>query len=510
MLTLAVIVLLWPQLTQGSDSLPVKVANAAVIGKLGSSVVLPCWLDPSLDISNMEIRWYRPHKFGKPVLFYRDHKVTTDLQEESYINRSALALREPQSAGLKVGDLSLRLDNLNTDDGGIFHCFVSGVSGYGSAATTLNILVQGSSPVLSVQFKDDFLNVSCSSCGWQPQPRIEWKSNRNTPFRPGGLVYSQAENKLTCVQSWALLSPSFHEVSCSLFITKGDERESTVDIQTISRLMVPAEDGSGFWKALFAVALLAALAMIGVGVFLYGKYKTGYMQAKADEEDQRKDEEDQRKDEEDQLTVCSKPSITDLRKHAVNITLNSSNVYPDVFINSNRNVVRDRASAAENNKGPGFPYYLSVCGINSFTSGCAYWEVKLTAPSTKPKKSWLIGVTKASHYLNNDKNDLTPSKGFWFLCSDEETGIHINTEPEISLPVNPSLEVVGVFLDYEKGELSFYNAKKDVHLFTMKTKFQGEIVPFFNPGIGDKAPLTINLIESITESRGESAENASA
>ncbi|KAL7841248.1 hypothetical protein SRHO_G00249390 [Serrasalmus rhombeus] len=455
MLTFAVIVLLWPQLAQSSDSLPVKVANTAVIGRLGSSVVLPCWLDPSLDVSSMEIRWYRPHKFGSPVLFYRDHKLTTDLQEESYINRSSLALREPQSAGLKVGDLSLRLDNLNTDDEGIFHCFVSGDSGYGSAATTLNITVQGSSPVLSVQSKDDFLNVSCSSCGWQPEPRVEWKSNRNTPFRPGGLVYSQAENKLTCVQSWALLSPSnFHQVSCSLFITKGDERESSVDIQTISRLMVPAEDGSGSWKALFAVALLAALAVIGVSVFLYRKYKPGYMPAKADEEDQRKDEEDQ-------VKVCSKPSITDLRKHAVNITLNSSNVCPHLIINSDRNVVRDRSSAAESNKGPGFPYFLSVCGINSFTS-------------------------------------------------DEQTGIHINTEPEISLPVNPSLEVVGVFLDYEKGELSFYNAKEDVHLFTMKTKFQGEIVPLFNPGIGDKAPLTINLTESITESRGESAENASA
>ncbi|KAL6466854.1 hypothetical protein MHYP_G00246580 [Metynnis hypsauchen] len=303
MLTFAVIVLLWPQLTQGSDSLPVKVANTTVIGRLGSSVVLPCWLDPSLDASTMEIRWYRPHRFNTPVLFYREHKITTDPQEESYIKRSSLALREPQSAGLKVGDLSLRLDNLNTDDEGIFHCYVSGDKGYGSAAITLSITVLGSSPVLSVQSKDDLMNVSCSSCGWHPQPRVEWKSNRNTPFHPGGLVYSQAENKLTCVQSWALLSPSnVHQVSCSLLITEGDERESTVDIQTISRLMVPAEDSSGSWKALFAAALIAALAMIGVSVFLYRKYKSGYMQAKADEGDQ--------------LTVCSEPIMADLRKHA--------------------------------------------------------------------------------------------------------------------------------------------------------------------------------------------------
>ncbi|KAL7855862.1 hypothetical protein AOLI_G00194660 [Acnodon oligacanthus] len=336
MLTFAVIMLLWPQLTQGSGSLPVKVANTAVIGRPGSSVVLPCWLDPSLDVSPMEIRWYRPHKFGTPVLFYRDHKITTDDQDESYRNRSFLALREPQSAGLKVGDLSLRLDNLNTDDEGTFHCFVSGVNRYGSAATTLNITVQGSSPVLSVQSKDGLMNVSCSSCGWHPQPRINWKSKRNTTFHPGGLIYSQAENKLTCVQSWALLSPSnFHQVSCSLFISEGDERESTVDIQTISRLMVPAEDGSGSWKALFAVALLAALAMIGVSVFLYRKYKSGYMRAKADEEDQ--------------LTVFSNPNMADLRKLAVSITLDSSNICPDLIINSDRNLMNRLVSISIQN-----------------------------------------------------------------------------------------------------------------------------------------------------------------
>ncbi|XP_036439700.1 butyrophilin subfamily 1 member A1-like isoform X2 [Colossoma macropomum] len=498
MLMFLIIVLLWPQLTQGSDSLPVKVANTAVIGRLGSSVVLPCWLNPSLDVRTMEIRWYRPHKFNIPVLFYREQKIMTDPQEESYRNRSSLALREPQSDGLKGGDLSLRLDNLNIDDEGTFHCYVSGDKGYGSADVTLSITAQGSSPVLLVQPKDDLMNVSCSSCGWHPQPRVEWKSNRTTSFRPVALVYSQGENKLTCVQSWALLSPSdFHQVSCSLFISEGDERESTVAIQTISRLMDSAEDGAASWKALFAVALLVALAMIGVSVFLYRKYKSGYMRAKADEE---------------QLTVCSNPNMEDLRKHAVSITLDSTNICPDLVIIPNRNMVRDRASAADNHKGPGFPYYLSVCGIKGLSSGCAYWEVKLTAAQIKPKQSWLIGVTKAAHYLSNDKSDLTPSKGFWFLCSDEQTGLHINTEPEISLPVNSRLEVVGVLLHYEKGELSFYNAKEGVHLFTMKTKFQGEIVPLFNPGIGDEAPLTIiNLPESSTQRNGasESAESAS-
>ncbi|XP_072526317.1 butyrophilin subfamily 1 member A1 [Salminus brasiliensis] len=472
MLACVLVVLLCSTLAHGSDSFTINVADS-VVGRLGSSVILPCWVSPPMDVGDMEIRWYRPHKFNTPVLFNSKKTLVTDLEEESYRNRTSLALRDAHSTGLKVGDVSLRLENLNIDDEGIFHCYVSGEKAYNSNHITLNITVLGSSPVLSLKPQDGQVNVSCRSCGWHPQPTVKWMSDRNTILRSRGLVYSRQTDRLACVHSWVLVSPSdTNRVSCSLSISEEEERDSIVDIQNVAQL---TDKGTGPWKALFALAVLAALAMIIFSVVLYKKYKTGYMLANKDEKAPHAD-------------------MDELRKDAENLTLDRLKCPTDVIINSEGKVIRDKTKT--NHKGLGFPYSLSIPAINSFTSGRAYWEVDLAAHNVQPKQSWLIGVTKASNYLTNNKADLLPSKGFWFLCSDGQNGVHVNTEPEILLPLHPRPETVGVLLDYDKGELSFYNAKESVHLFTMKTKFQGEIVPLFNPGLGDKAPLTIITIKS--------------
>ena len=122
-----------------SASLPVKTADSPITGKLGTSVVLPCWVEPSEDVSSMEVRWYRPQHFNTPILFYQNKNFNTESQDENYRNRTSLAQRNILSTGLKGGDVSLKLDNLNAGDDGAFHCYVSGDKEYGTATMTLNV-----------------------------------------------------------------------------------------------------------------------------------------------------------------------------------------------------------------------------------------------------------------------------------------------------------------------------------------------------------------------------------
>uniref|UniRef100_W5KBW4 Cabz01076234.2 n=1 Tax=Astyanax mexicanus TaxID=7994 RepID=W5KBW4_ASTMX len=463
MLLCVLVVLLYSQFTLASDSLKVNMVDSVTVRQLGSSVVLPCWISPPQDVTAMEVRWYRQNKFGTPVLLYQNQKLSTDSLENSYRNRSSLTVRDAQSAGLKSGDVSLRLGDVKLEDAGIFFCYVSGDKAYNSGNMTLHVAVLGSSPVLSLQLVDGQVNVTCSSCGWYPQPTVKWTSGSTTPLYLGGSFDRKDTDGLICVHSWVLLSPSDHHlVSCSFSNTAGDERGGAVDLQNITQFTGGA---AGPWKALFVAVLLALLAAIAVGIFIYKKYKSGYVQTKTDEEDP--------------SAAIGCANMDALRKDAVNITLNRSKAHADLRINVEGKVVRD-SNAADNNRGPGFPYFLTVPGINSFSSGRVYWEVGLTVPCIEPKQKWLIGVQKDSNVLSNNKADLVPSKGFWFLCSDGENGIHVNTEPELSLPIRPTPEVVGVLLDFEKGELSFFNAKESIHLFTIKHKFQGEIEPIFN------------------------------
>lgn len=173
------------------------------------------------------------------------------------------------------------------------------------------------------------------------------------------------------------------------------------------------------------------------------------------------------------------------------ITLDVDNCKKDCLKITSAGLVRDTDQAAIMHKGRGFPYELCVRGRETFMSGCAYWEVGLKQPNVPVKTSWLIGVAKASSTISQEESDFTPLNGFWFLCSEPQKGLHVNTTPKISLPVNMTPECVGVLLDYNKKVLSFYNATDGVHLVTMRPDFQGAIVPLFNPGIGDDAPLRI-------------------
>lgn len=120
------------------DTISVNCNETVIMGKYGSTIVLPCWISPETDAETLEIRWYRPEQFKNPILFYQNRKIITSFQE-MYISRSSLTTRNSQSTGLKQGDVSLKLDNLGLSDIGIFHCYVSGDESYDENTVKLNL-----------------------------------------------------------------------------------------------------------------------------------------------------------------------------------------------------------------------------------------------------------------------------------------------------------------------------------------------------------------------------------
>ncbi|XP_027013862.2 butyrophilin subfamily 2 member A2-like [Tachysurus fulvidraco] len=489
---------------KASEPFVVNCSETVIMGKYGSSVVLPCWLTPKTDAETLEIRWYRPDQFKNPILFYQNHKVVADFQD-NYKNRSSFTLSSPQSTGLKQGDVSLKLDNLALSDIGIFHCYVSGDKSYDSKTVTLSLTALGSLPLLSLEHHENSVNLSCTSSGWYPQPRLLWKfTNKGDVLSElQSPIYTKQENGLFSISSWVLLSSSVsNTISCSVALSE-ENRDVSVDLGP--RLSV---QNSGVWKILFVVALLCVLALIGIGLFLYKNYN-GYQGVNRGNECQMSDEQPQHSN--DQKLVIGQPTnMEDLRKAKAAIRFDVENCNKDYLkFNTQGDTVRDADAAAAVYKGPGFPYGLCVHGRERFCSGRVYWEVGLKQANVPPKKSWLIGVAKASYTLSDkhyDKSYFTPSNGFWFLCLDQENGLHVNSEPEISPTVNTTLESVGVLLDFDKKELSFYSATDGVHLLTMKIDFKEEVVPLFNPGIGDNAPLQI--INPQVKSQNEAEVNA--
>lgn len=127
-------------------------------------------------------------------------------------------------------------------------------------------------------------------------------------------------------------------------------------------------------------------------------------------------------------------------------------------------------------------------GSTGFSSGRHYWEVSMKRNNVETKASWWLGVTN-NFPLQSDVA-ATVSNGFWFLSSSSDH-LHFNTVPRVSLPVSSRPETVGVYLDCDTGELSFYNVEKQSVIGSLTVAAGTELYPLFNTGMGDKSPMTL-------------------
>ncbi|XP_067303753.1 butyrophilin subfamily 1 member A1-like [Pseudorasbora parva] len=338
MMSIITIALLMNLLIQTSESFSVVVPGDQIVAHVGSTVILPCWISPPENAEALEIRWYRHDQFSNPVLFYKHGKIQ-DLQEESFRNRSSLTQCSGQSGGLKDGDVSLQLEKLRIQDEGSFYCYVSGESTYDGQKMALKVTAVGSAPVLFPQPLDDGrMNISCRSSGWYPEPNIPWMSDERKVLRPGGTSGSRGADEMFSVHSWTAVSRSDAQlVSCSMALKTGEFREGRLNIQAII-----SSDSSDPWKALFFIILLlcALLGLVGLILYKYRHKLTGKKTAKE---------------------VVGDPNIEELRKHAVQITIDRERSHPDLTISKDCKLLRDRTGYIPT--GEGFPYELCASGV---------------------------------------------------------------------------------------------------------------------------------------------------
>ncbi|XP_064177045.1 nuclear factor 7, brain-like [Anguilla rostrata] len=139
---------------------------------------------------------------------------------------------------------------------------------------------------------------------------------------------------------------------------------------------------------------------------------------------------------------------------------------------------------------------VMVLGSEGFTSGKHSWEVEVGE-----KPAWTIGVVRES-INRKEAISCTPRSGFWVLML--WNGDYL-ASGVAALNLKRKPQRIRVELDYDRGEVSFFDPSDMSHIYTFDSTFTEKIFPFISPYQNDEGrnagalqicPLSVKVMKS--------------
>ncbi|XP_039358258.1 butyrophilin subfamily 1 member A1-like [Mauremys reevesii] len=418
--------------------------NHPIAASLDGEAVLPCHLSPRISAENMEVRWFRS-QFSAIVHLYRYGQDQYGQQMPEYRGRTELLKDD-----ITNGRVSLRIHDIRPSDDGQYTCFFKSNVSYEEALLELQVAGLGSAPAISVEgHQDGGIRVVCRSAGWYPKPEAQWRDPQGQVLPSASEKISPEANGLFQAEIVTVLTEeSNQKVSCSVRNPRlNQERESEI---SIAELFFPRVNP---WMVALGVILSLLAVLIGLASYCF------WRQHRAKEK------------------LQGELSWEKARQYAVDVTLDPDRANPWLVLSEDRKRVRNGDKRQDLPDNPErFDCCVCVLGAEGFTGGRRYWEVEVG-----DKTGWELGVCRES-VSRKGWFIATPGNGCWVVQL-RDGGYKACTYPRNPLPVSVRPSRVGIFLDYEAGEVSFYNVTDRSHLFTFTGTFSGKLRPYFYPGV---------------------------
>ncbi|XP_029112246.1 butyrophilin subfamily 1 member A1-like [Scleropages formosus] len=484
---LCLILLLLQQTTVSTlESFEVLGPADPVVAVAGEDVVLPCYLKPNISAVDLSIEWLRVYTEDPLVHLYRDHEDRNEKQIPSYRGRTSLFPEE-----LRKGNTSLKVKNVQGSDNGEYKCFIQAGDWYDDSSINVHIKAVGTHPVISIEgYEEGGISLVCESKGWFPQPEVLWMDSEGHSLPAGHTeTHTDSMGLFTVRQRVIVQERETNRFTCRILQQQINEMKETIT-------NIPGEmfHRAHPWKVAFAVFFSLGVPAIIILAVLIPRY----MKQQREKEWTRKT---LRQVQTDCSICCATNSMclifislsTELLKaqrYAVDVTLDPDTANPWLILSEDRKQVRCGVIQQRlPDKPERFTYRKSVLGKEGFSSERHYWEVQVG-----DKTEWDLGVVRES--INRKGYfALNPSGGLWAISLSSGNEYEALTDPPMSLPLSVKPQKVGVFVDYEEGQVSFYRMEDKSLIYTFTGyKFTEKLYPYFWLGFQNSAPLIISPV----------------
>ncbi|KAM6960412.1 myelin-oligodendrocyte glycoprotein-like [Tautogolabrus adspersus] len=148
----------------------------------GDDVILPCHVEPPVDVVRLTVEWSKPDLQPDPndrlgnvgyVHLYRDRHEVLDMKIPSYVRRTELLPDD-----LRRGNISLKMMNVSVEDGGRYRCFIPKLSKSRVRSSIIRLVVESPSsqttemPLLSVSLHTPDLHGETNVGGGSSRSRV--------------------------------------------------------------------------------------------------------------------------------------------------------------------------------------------------------------------------------------------------------------------------------------------------------------------------------------------------
>ncbi|XP_055974802.1 tripartite motif-containing protein 75-like [Sorex fumeus] len=176
-----------------------------------------------------------------------------------------------------------------------------------------------------------------------------------------------------------------------------------------------------------------------------------------------------------------------IHKFQEEVTLDPKTAHPSLCVSEDRKTVNYVQKQSQDDGEVREPDYAVVLGSEGYSSGRHYWEVQVG-----DKTEWAVGVCTDAPFRKGQP-PLSGHNSSWTIQLQDGNYLAGGSVP-VLLSVKNKPQKIGIYLDYELGQISFYDARDRSHIHSLIETFSGVLKPYFWVG-WHSTPLILCEVE---------------